>query len=207
MLTTCPACLTRFRIQISDLKPRRGLVRCSQCRVVFDARDMMQPESGDAPPEAFFMAAMEAAALPLNDPTESLEHRIHTRQPPAKPWLIWAVPILVLALAAQIYWATRPEPVPTNPFQVEFSALERWPGDALRLRVSFSNRSAEAHPWPAFRLKITEAGRSAERVIRAAEYQESGAAATMAAGSEHEVRLLLAADMAPDRYEVTPIYP
>lgn len=44
MLTTCPECQTRFRLTPHQLEARRGLVRCGQCRAVFNAYDTLMPE-------------------------------------------------------------------------------------------------------------------------------------------------------------------
>lgn len=47
MLTTCPACLTLYRISEEQLARRQGLVRCRHCQVVFNARDMLKDEPED----------------------------------------------------------------------------------------------------------------------------------------------------------------
>lgn len=44
MLTTCPECQTRFRVDHPQLGAKRGLVRCGQCRAVFNAYDTLLPE-------------------------------------------------------------------------------------------------------------------------------------------------------------------
>ena len=44
MLTTCPECQTRFRVGHPQLGAKRGLVRCGQCRAVFNAYDTLLPE-------------------------------------------------------------------------------------------------------------------------------------------------------------------
>ncbi len=54
MLTTCPECRTNFRVTQEHLALRRGLVRCGQCGVVFNAYDsllaeLVAPAGEDAP--------------------------------------------------------------------------------------------------------------------------------------------------------------
>jgi predicted Zn finger-like uncharacterized protein len=44
MRTTCPECRTTFRVTQAQLGARRGLVRCGQCRAVFNAYDTLLPE-------------------------------------------------------------------------------------------------------------------------------------------------------------------
>ena len=44
MLTTCPECHTNFRVTQEHLALRRGLVRCGQCGVVFNAYDSLLAE-------------------------------------------------------------------------------------------------------------------------------------------------------------------
>lgn len=59
MLTTCPACHTRFRVTPEQLEAHRGDVRCGRCAKVFNARAYLeheaepaeQPEAEATPPE------------------------------------------------------------------------------------------------------------------------------------------------------------
>lgn len=49
MRSTCPECRTTFRVTQAQLGARRGLVRCGQCRAVFNAYDTLLPELEEAP--------------------------------------------------------------------------------------------------------------------------------------------------------------
>ncbi|MCS6786411.1 MAG: DUF3426 domain-containing protein [Thiobacillaceae bacterium] len=63
MRTTCPECLTTFRITQAQLERRRGLVRCGRCSAVFNAYDTLQPDL-QAPAD---WTAATAAARPQPD--------------------------------------------------------------------------------------------------------------------------------------------
>jgi predicted Zn finger-like uncharacterized protein len=53
MLTTCPACRTRFRVTPEQLGAHRGDVRCGRCAKVFNAHAYLEYESEVLEPEAF----------------------------------------------------------------------------------------------------------------------------------------------------------
>lgn len=51
MLTTCPACRTRFRVTPEQLGAHRGDVRCGRCAKVFDAHAYLEHEPEELEPE------------------------------------------------------------------------------------------------------------------------------------------------------------
>lgn len=52
MLTSCPECVTTFRVTQEQLGARRGMVRCGHCNAVFNAYDNLQAEiEAPTPPE------------------------------------------------------------------------------------------------------------------------------------------------------------
>ena len=55
LVTTCPSCETSFRVVADQLKLRRGLVRCGQCRTVFSGLERLrrlEEDTGAGPPTA-----------------------------------------------------------------------------------------------------------------------------------------------------------
>lgn len=71
MLTTCPACHTRFRVTPEQLEAHRGDVRCGRCAKVFNARAYLeheaepaeQPQAEPAPPETSPMDQAESVVV------------------------------------------------------------------------------------------------------------------------------------------------
>lgn len=53
MITTCPACRTRFRVAPEQLDAHGGDVRCGRCAKVFNAHAYLEHEPGPIEPEAF----------------------------------------------------------------------------------------------------------------------------------------------------------
>lgn len=52
MITTCPACRTAFRVTQEQLAAREGGVRCGKCAMIFDAREALETDPPDPPPES-----------------------------------------------------------------------------------------------------------------------------------------------------------
>ncbi|MEJ2528684.1 MAG: zinc-ribbon domain-containing protein, partial [Gammaproteobacteria bacterium] len=45
MLTQCPECKTKFRVNDDQLRAAQGQVRCSRCHIIFNAREFLQNPS------------------------------------------------------------------------------------------------------------------------------------------------------------------
>lgn len=65
MICRCPGCGTPFRVTPQQIKVRNGLVRCGECKIVFNALDQLVEEQ-DARPSA------AASSVPLANVTASL---------------------------------------------------------------------------------------------------------------------------------------
>lgn len=103
MLTTCPECSTSFRVTQEHLGLRRGLVRCGQCGVVFNAYDsllaeLLPPQGEETaveiveeitiPPvaeQAQPTDADQTAAAESEQPPPAVLSLAIPRQPPAAP--------------------------------------------------------------------------------------------------------------------------
>lgn len=71
MLTTCPACHTRFRVTPEQLEAHRGDVRCGRCAKVFNARAYLEY---DAEPDSQPVTSeTEAATSPESQPEAALQ--------------------------------------------------------------------------------------------------------------------------------------
>lgn len=80
MICRCPGCGTPFRVTPQQIKVRNGLVRCGECKIVFNALDQLvegqdaRPPS--APPLANVAATLGVPAQPQadNDPRDLAAH-------------------------------------------------------------------------------------------------------------------------------------
>ena len=122
MLTTCPECHTNFRVTQEHLALRRGLVRCGQCGVVFNAYDSLLAEwvapAGEERPEALppVTGSNDSAVPPAQENRPS--------RPPGGPSRSWDGPANDLS-AVPPAQENRPSPpksdlkVPEIPAMVE----------------------------------------------------------------------------------------
>jgi predicted Zn finger-like uncharacterized protein len=132
MVTSCPACGTRFRVWPDQLAARGGQVRCGQCTTVFDARSALvaqdeELESAPAPPReqaADEMAQVEAVVsqplgttlppepeISLAESESEFEFGPRPRRRSRLATVLWATggAAAALALAAQVVYAYRGE--------------------------------------------------------------------------------------------------
>ena len=97
MLTTCPECRTNFRVTQEHLALRRGLVRCGQCGVVFNAYDSLLAElvapvgedaPGTLPPEEDWSEGVFVPSGPRKEEAVSVmppeRQRLHSD--PSRSW-------------------------------------------------------------------------------------------------------------------------
>lgn len=83
MLTSCPECRTTFRVTQEHLALRRGLVRCGNCGVVFNAYDSLLAELVTPPEEADFA---ETDRLPFpEEPEAEVPELKYVPPPPPEP--------------------------------------------------------------------------------------------------------------------------
>ena len=73
LVTSCPACYTRFKIVPDQLKVSEGWVRCGQCSEIFDASTRLEPQTPTTVPASRLPVLTEAATAvaPANDPVTS----------------------------------------------------------------------------------------------------------------------------------------
>jgi len=71
MITTCPACRTRFRVTPEQLKAHGGDVRCGRCAKVFLAHNYLEHEPEVMEPEK--VQAVQAESVAEDVPQQSIE--------------------------------------------------------------------------------------------------------------------------------------
>ncbi len=144
MRTTCPECRTTFRVTQAQLGARRGLVRCGQCRAVFNAYDTLLPEleepvrAAESAPAVVDEAApvsVEPAAPALADPDAAAAL---SARPSADDGAVEAAATTAAAApAAHVAAADDAEPRPDDS------------PDAILLSELPHRRPAPARPWRA----------------------------------------------------------
>ncbi|MDR9436466.1 MAG: zinc-ribbon domain-containing protein, partial [Thiohalophilus sp.] len=72
MLTCCPACRTCFRITEAQLAVAQGKVRCGKCKTVFNARQHLQPATGQSA-SAPSTAPQSPPTAPARDQTDHID--------------------------------------------------------------------------------------------------------------------------------------
>jgi predicted Zn finger-like uncharacterized protein len=162
--------------------------------------------AGDNGAPLFWVLAACLALALLGQLTFFLRVELANWQPAMRPILNQACAALGCAM---------PLATDINVLRIEASSLETDPEQAAhaRLRVTFSNRAAEAVEWPYFVLKLSDVGNvaMAQRVFKPADYLGKGgkpAPPHMAPRSEHEFHLDLdMGTLSAAGYEVKPYYP
>ena len=81
LATTCPRCQTAFRVVPDQLKIRRGLVRCGNCRHVFSGLDSLRYVGDAGVPAAGSDAATGANPPPVSAPTASARQSAGLQSP------------------------------------------------------------------------------------------------------------------------------
>jgi len=218
MLTQCPACHEWFQVEPDDMKVAYGLVRCGNCRTVFDARaglrEQSQEEGATEPPEGEQIEDMAASAPATDAPFPSRKDGAWTRY-------IWWAALCVAAvlLLIQLVNANR-RTVAKAPFvgqtvaslydtlgrpirprlvlaryslaDATLNALSK-KKHALRLRGRLVNRAAFVQRFPLIRLTLNDRhGRVlAERLLLPSDY---GVATmnTLSGGETFSFHVLLA---------------
>lgn len=100
---TCPNCQARFRVTPAQLIQRGGLVRCGDCRAVFDGMAAVSP----APAASTAPAPAPAPAAAPSPTPASVSRRDEAERQGGALW--WAgAGVLVVALTAQAALAARP---------------------------------------------------------------------------------------------------
>lgn len=137
---TCPACGTRYRLTLAQLEQRQGLVRCGECRFVFQVDEAVlralpipelsgaqkiAAENFDPEPQPFAGFEDRPFLLPVSEFASAPHPNAQSiLLPPARPsaglGVHALVAVLLLALAGQAVYAFRND------------LAERWP---------------EARPW------------------------------------------------------------
>ncbi len=144
MRTTCPECRTTFRVTQAQLGARRGLVRCGQCRAVFNAYDTLLPELEDAPvreAEASAATADLAPGTPNAVLTPASPDPRAAADSPSQP--VWDA-----AAAEQAGKAPAAPPPHVAAPDAAVPAPDDSP-DAILLSELPHRRPAPARPWPA----------------------------------------------------------
>jgi len=67
MVTSCPSCVTTFRVSHDQLKVRHGEVRCGKCDAVFDAFKTLASLPDEPLPEILVERQPEALARPVTE--------------------------------------------------------------------------------------------------------------------------------------------
>ena len=67
MVTSCPSCVTTFRVSHDQLKVRHGEVRCGKCDAVFDAFKTLASLPDEPLPETLAELQPEALARPVTE--------------------------------------------------------------------------------------------------------------------------------------------
>lgn len=184
MKTQCPHCETVFRVQEAHLSAADGMVRCSQCQQVFDARNHLLDEDNPPPP------AEETDFQLDDDPQNSFDLDDELLEPPSANALpaarrnYWGLGagLLVLALLLQVLWFERSainridglsvlaaplcsiggcDDKPQRDLQkidINDRDVREHPqrDDALLMNVTLINRAAYSQPFPAVQLQLTD---------------------------------------------------
>ncbi len=132
LATRCPQCGAMFRVVADQLKLRGGLVRCGQCRTVFDAiGSLAYVEDGTLPGGR----AAEAAAPVAESEVRSVAAPARTSAAPAES----AAPAMPAPAAA-----AEPAPVPPPVAATDTRSNGRAPGDRTRRRAISGGAAARA---------------------------------------------------------------
>lgn len=115
--TTCPNCQARFRVTQAQLIQRGGLVRCGDCRAVFDGLAALVPAPTEpAAPPATAAPATLAAAVAAPSTARATAPRAEA-EPQGGHALWWAgAGLLVVALIAQAGIVARPAVADWHPW-------------------------------------------------------------------------------------------
>lgn len=108
MLTTCPACRTRFKVTPEQLGAHRGDVRCGRCAKVFNAHAYLEHEPEALEPETFEPEAFE----PEDELDDQVERVAEAAPPPGE------------SVSPQLEAGEEPLPegLPESPVQAEEAA-------------------------------------------------------------------------------------
>lgn len=219
MLTRCPQCETVFRLRPEQLEPAGGLVRCGNCRKVFDAAaalivepdapggsDASGPYTGTPP-----ASGPGAASATGPGPDEDVWQAPATRSASLAP-LGWAAGTLVLLLALLLQYAHfRPEALNAypefRPLLVRLCATTGCTVPPLRApdRIRLQARDVRTDPGQPGRLLanailVNEAGYSQP-------YPELELTLTTTEGAVKGMRIFTPAEYLPDVRDVKRLMP
>lgn len=187
---TCPACHAVFRVTPEQLLQRGGLVRCGDCREVFDAFSALDAAAGATQPSA-------APAAPITPHDAPARAKPATARPSGAWWA--GIVLLSLTLALQGAYAHRDSLAQSHPamrsavdvacrlldcntgpaiqpgaLALEDTELIEMPGRPghVSLQATIRNSADVPQPFPLLELTLRDATGSREirRVLRPAEY-------------------------------------
>jgi predicted Zn finger-like uncharacterized protein len=221
MLTRCPQCETVFRLRPEQLEPAGGLVRCGNCRNVFDAAAELiaepdAPAASDASiPDTGMPTESEPGSLPApeagTDAGEDVWQAPRTRSASLAP-LAWAAGTLVLLLVLLLQYAHfRPEAFNAypelRPLLVRLCATTGCTVPPLRApgRIRLQARDVRTDPGQPGRLLanailVNEAGYSQP-------YPELELTLTTTEGAVKGMRVFTPAEYLPDVRDVKRLMP
>ena len=82
MITTCPACHTRFRVSSEQMEAHGGDVRCGRCAKVFNASIYMEKELEELQHEGQSRLVFDEAVEPVVVPAEVVNSEVVNAAPP-----------------------------------------------------------------------------------------------------------------------------
>ncbi len=221
MLTRCPQCETVFRLRPEQLEPAGGLVRCGNCRNVFDAAAELiaEPDAPAASDASIADAGMPPESGPGSLPApeagpdagEDVWQAPRTRSASLAP-LAWAAGTLVLLLVLLLQYAHfRPEAFNAypeiRPLLVRLCATTGCTVPPLRApdRIRLQARDVRTDPGQPGRLLanailVNEAGYSQP-------YPELELTLTTTEGAVKGMRVFTPAEYLPDVRDVKRLMP
>jgi len=110
LVTTCPACTTRFRVRPEQLAAQRGEVRCGKCQQVFNALSYLTEIVPAAPEPQPLESEPRITTLPVvTEADPAIPPFLQQETPPSRRLLLPLILLLLLIALGQAVYFLRTE--------------------------------------------------------------------------------------------------